>query len=122
MDGRRYRITDDAGETFDCDLFGLAPAETPNVEFLRPSAVHCDIGVIVNEELRTNIPNVFAAGDCAQIYDINSGHSVINFGWKSAAKQGIIAGENMAGSNQIIIPTRDEFVLDLMGKKLLERW
>lgn len=122
VDGSRYRITDDAGETFECDLLLLAPHEAPRLEFLLDSGVHLDRGVLVNEELRTNFPNVFAAGDCAQVYDLNSGQSVVNFGWKSAAKQGSVAGENMAGGNSVIIPTRDEFVLDLMGKRLLERW
>ena len=122
LDGKQYRITDDRGESFDCDMIVLAPHESPNYDFSQDSTIHVDRGILVSEELRTNIPNIFAAGDCAQVYDINSGQSVINFGWKSAAKQGIIAGENMAGANSVIIPTQKEFVLDLMGKRLLERW
>ena len=122
LDGRRYRTTDDQGDVFDCELVTLAPPETPQVDFLRGSGVHLDRGVLVSEELRTNIPNILAAGDCAQVYDLNSGQSVINFGWKSAARQGRVAGENMAGAMSVIIPSQDEFVLDLMGKKLLERW
>ena len=122
LDGSRYRITDDQGETFECHLIVLAPPEAPHLDFLLESGVHVDRGVLANEELRTNIPNVFAAGDCAQVYDLNSGQSVLNFGWKSAARQGAVAGENMAGANSVIIPSKDEFVLDLMGKRLLERW
>lgn len=122
LDGQRYRVTDDAGQSFETDLILLAPHEIPRVDFLVGSGIHIDRGVLVNEELRTNVPNVFAAGDCAQVYDLNSGQSVINFGWKSAARQGVVAGENMAGHDSIIILNQDEFVLDLMGKKLLERW
>ncbi len=122
LDGRKYRIADDHGETFDCDLIVLAPHEVPRIDFLVGSGIHLDRGVLVNEELRTNIPNIFAAGDCAQVYDLNSGQSAINFGWKSAARQGQVAGENMAGHDSVIIPSRDEFILDLMGKKLLDRW
>ena len=128
LDGSRYCITDDQGETFECDLIVLAPHAVPRLDFLQDSrkaltsGIHVDRGILVNEELRTNIPNIFAAGDCAQVYDLNSGQSAINFGWKSAARQGAVAGENMAGANSVIIPSQDEFVLDLMGKKLLERW
>ena len=122
LDGSRYRVTDDQGDSFDCDLVVLAPHEAPRFDFLLNTGTHVDRGILVNEELKTNIPNIFAAGDCAQVYDINSGQSVVNFGWKSAVKQGMVAGENMTGNNQVIIPTQDEFVLDLMGKKLLERW
>jgi NADPH-dependent 2,4-dienoyl-CoA reductase/sulfur reductase-like enzyme len=122
LDGRRYLVTDDAGENFECDLILLAPHEVPRLDFLVGSGVHLDRGVIVNEELRTNIPNIFAAGDCAQVHDLNSGQSVINFGWKSATRQGMVAGENMAGHDSVIIPSQDEYVLDLLGKKLVERW
>lgn len=122
LNGSRYRITDDQNDTFDCDIAVLAPHEAPSVDFIMGSGLHMDRGVLVNEELRSNIPNIFAAGDCAQVYDINSGQSVLNFGWKSAGRQGQVAGDNMTGANQVIIPTQDEFVLDLMGKKLLERW
>ncbi|MCX6639436.1 MAG: FAD/NAD(P)-binding oxidoreductase [bacterium] len=122
LDGKRYRSFDDAGDSFDSDLIVLAPHEAPRIDFLLGSGIHIDRGVLVNEELKTNFPNVFAAGDCAQVFDLNSGQSVINFGWKSASKQGIVAGENMAGNNSVVIPSQDEFVLDLMGKRLLERW
>jgi NADPH-dependent 2,4-dienoyl-CoA reductase/sulfur reductase-like enzyme len=122
LDGHVYRVTDDAGETYECELIILAPHENPNVDFLVGSGVYIDRGVLVNEELRSNVPNIFAAGDCAQVYDMNSGQSVINFGWRSAMRQGMVAGENMAGHDSVIIPSQEEFVLDLMGKKLLERW
>lgn len=122
LEGKRYRITDDQWETFEADLILLAPPAVPEVDFLKNSGIHLDRGVLVNEELRTNIPNIFAAGDCAQVFDLNSGQSVMNFGWKSANKQGFVAGENMTGANSVIISSQDEFVLDLMGKKLLERW
>jgi nitrite reductase (NADH) large subunit len=122
LEGSRYRVTDDTGETFDCDLILLAPHENPRMDFLVGSGVYMDQGILVNEELRTNIPNIFAAGDCAQVYDMNSGHSITNFGWKSAGRQGQVAGENMAGHDNVIIPSQEEFVLDLLGKKILERW
>jgi NADPH-dependent 2,4-dienoyl-CoA reductase/sulfur reductase-like enzyme len=122
LDGKCYRVFQDDGESFDAGVIVVAPHEVPRIDFLVGSGVHLDNGVLVNEELRTNVPNVFAAGDCAQVWDLNSGQSVTNFGWKSASRQGLVAGENMAGHDSVIIPTKDEYVLDLMGKKLLERW
>ena len=122
LDGRCYRVMDDTGEPFECELIMLAPHEIPRMDFLVGSGIHMDRGILVNEELRTNVPNIFAAGDCAQVYDMNADKSVINFGWKSATRQGLVAGENMAGHDSVIIPSQDEFVLDLLGKKLLERW
>jgi nitrite reductase (NADH) large subunit len=122
LDGQHYRTFDDAGESFDSEIIFLAPHEAPRVDFLLGSGIHIDRGVLVNEELKTNFPNVYAAGDCAQVFDINSGQSAINFGWKSATRQGMVAGENMAGGISVIIPSQDEFTLDLMGKRLLERW
>jgi len=57
-------------------------------------------GVLVDEYLRTNVSNIYAAGDCAEVYDVNRRESRINFGWRSAMKQGELAGENMAGGGR----------------------
>jgi NADPH-dependent 2,4-dienoyl-CoA reductase/sulfur reductase-like enzyme len=47
--------------------------------------------------LQTNDPNIFAAGDVAQVYDPRSGRSVLDSLWGPARQQGYAAGLNMAG-------------------------
>jgi NADPH-dependent 2,4-dienoyl-CoA reductase/sulfur reductase-like enzyme len=51
--------------------------------------------VLVDEALRTSTPDVFAAGDVAQVFDPFSGKSELNSLWLPARDQGRIAGRNM---------------------------
>jgi NADPH-dependent 2,4-dienoyl-CoA reductase/sulfur reductase-like enzyme len=78
-------------------------------------------GVLVDEYLRTNVSNVYAAGDCAEVYDVNRRESRINFGWRSAIKLGQLAGENMAGGGKVYIKNIEDYFGLLYGTTLLER-
>lgn len=47
-------------------LLLVATGVSPNIEILRGSGIELDRGVLVDSTMRTNIPNIFAAGDVAQ--------------------------------------------------------
>ena len=64
--GRAKAVVTDKGETIPCNLVGLTAGVSPNVSFLKDSGIHLDKGVLVNRYLETNIPNIYAIGDCAQ--------------------------------------------------------
>lgn len=122
-DGISYTVVLNDGTTKQVQAIIAVPAEKPNVNFLKGSGINIDEGIVVNEELRTNIPNIFACGDCAQVLDLHRNINRTNFGWRSAEKQGEIAGCNAVGKNQIFIPTTQDFYfLDLLGKNLFDRW
>lgn len=122
-DGSRYAVTDSQNRTHIVDAILAIPVEVPEVEFLQGSGIHCEEGVIVDEQLCTNIPNVFACGDCAQVLDLKHQINRVNFGWRSAEKQGELAGQNAVGKNVVYIPnSQDFYFLDLLGKNLLDRW
>lgn len=55
-----------AGNEIPCEFVGLAIGVVPNVDFVKSSAINTDKGILVNEYLETNIPDVYAAGDCSQ--------------------------------------------------------
>ena len=122
LDGTQYRAFTSKGRCLDCSLILSVQGDRPNIDFLRGCGLDLDKGLLVNEELRTNISNIYAAGDCAQVYDMNRDINRINFGWKSAAKQGTLAGQNLAGQDKVFIPTEKDFFIDLLGKNYLERW
>jgi NAD(P)H-nitrite reductase large subunit len=54
-------------------------------------------GVVIDEFMRTSTPDVFAAGDVAQVCDPATGKSYMNTLWTPARVQGTTAGMNMAG-------------------------
>ncbi len=57
------------GEDVPCDIVVAAVGVIPNTDFLSGSGVALSPGgaVEVDEELRTNVPGVWAAGDCANV-------------------------------------------------------
>ncbi|MDN5205220.1 FAD-dependent oxidoreductase [Fulvivirgaceae bacterium BMA10] len=65
-DGRARAVITNEGEEIKCQFVGLTVGVSPNVDFLRDSELELDRGILVNEYLETNIPNVYALGDCAQ--------------------------------------------------------
>jgi NAD(P)H-nitrite reductase large subunit len=57
-------------------------------------------GILTNEYLQTSDPDIFAAGDAAQIYDLATRQSMIDNLWFPGRVQGRIAAINMAGKKQ----------------------
>ena len=89
-----------SGKEIPADLAIITIGMRPNIEFLKESGVFVEKGVIVNEYLQTNIPNIFAAGDVAQIYDSLYDTSILHPTWGNAKKQGKIAALNMMGERK----------------------
>jgi pSer/pThr/pTyr-binding forkhead associated (FHA) protein/NADPH-dependent 2,4-dienoyl-CoA reductase/sulfur reductase-like enzyme len=86
-----------SGDTVESQLVGVAIGIRGNTQFLQGSGVSTDRGIPVDEHMRTNIPNVFAAGDIASVYDPLSG-SYRGYGlWEPARLQGRVSGINMSG-------------------------
>jgi len=85
------------GQTLKCDLVAYAIGIRPRVNLAKQAGLAIDRGILVNEYLQTNDPDIFAAGDVAQAYDPLSGRSILDSLWTPAREQGYTAGLNMAG-------------------------
>ena len=59
--------------------------------------VEVDRGILIDESMETSAPGVYAAGDCAQGANLESGERQIIGLWANANRQGAAAGANMAG-------------------------
>jgi len=94
-DDRIVAAVDPNGERYDGDFAGVAIGLNFNTEFLRGSGIETDNGVIVDEYMRTNDEDVFAAGDITQFWDTILDERAQNGAWGSAKEQGSIAGTNM---------------------------
>jgi len=66
---------------------------------LDPTKVTIERGIVVNERMQTSCPNIYAAGDCCQAMNLQSGQTMIIGLWANAGVQGRVAGCNMAGGN-----------------------
>ena len=109
------------GEEISCSLVVVATERVPSVGFLAGSGVMVRRGVLVDDALRTSVPNVFAAGDCAEFADGPKETGRINFGWRSAIKQGSLAGENMGGGDKRFGKNQEDYFWALFGFPLTER-
>ncbi len=90
----------DNGDKIECQLVIVGKGMSPNVDLIEGTEIEKGYGVFVDEHLRTNIPNIYAAGDICEVYDISRGERYISAIWPNAVKQGKIAGYNMAGEER----------------------
>lgn len=84
---------------FKTDMVILGMGTSPNTAFLKNSKINLtDKGAIkVNRRQRTNIKNVWAAGDCAETYNLVSKKPFYIALGTVANKTGLVAGSNIAG-------------------------
>jgi NADPH-dependent 2,4-dienoyl-CoA reductase/sulfur reductase-like enzyme len=71
----------------------------PNTELVEDAGVQVGLtgGIAVDAHLETNVPGVFAAGNCSESYCSIRRRPVLSAIGTIAAKQGRVAGENLAG-------------------------
>ena len=103
------------GRTNRCDLLAYAIGIQPRVDLAREAGLALDKGILVNEYLQTNDPDIFAAGDVAQSYDPLTGRSIIDSLWGPAREQGRVAGLNMVGQKTAYIKSAPFNVTRLAG-------
>jgi NAD(P)H-nitrite reductase large subunit len=84
------------GQVLEADLVISATGVRPNIGFLEHSGVRCLVGVLTDEHLQTNVPGIYAAGDCAEAFDKVSGTTIVSAIQPNAAEQARVAAINMA--------------------------
>ena len=81
------------------DLIISATGVKPNIGFLKDSGIKTGAGILVDNTMRTSVPDIYAAGDVAETMDFSTGKLAVNAIQPNAADQGRIAGLNMAGKH-----------------------
>jgi len=76
--GRVESVRLDNGEQIEADLVVVGKGIRPNVEWLAGSGIQIGRGIVTDLCGRTNIPGIFAAGDCAETIDPLTGRSSIS--------------------------------------------
>jgi NAD(P)H-nitrite reductase large subunit len=87
----------DNGEVVPADLVIVGKGIEPDLAWLNGSGVAVRRGVVVDSCGRTNLPDVFAAGDCAEAVDPVGGRSQISGIWPVAYEMGRAAGSTAVG-------------------------
>jgi NAD(P)H-nitrite reductase large subunit len=114
-EGTPLRARLSTGQTLEADLIISATGVKPNIGFLEGSAVKCLVGVLTDEHLQTNVPGVYAAGDCAEALDKVSGKTIVSAIQPNAAEQARVAALNMVGQKTELKGVTQINVLDTLG-------
>ncbi len=94
--GAPMRVRLSTGQVLEADLVISATGVKPNIGFLEHSGIRCLVGVLTDEHLQTNVPGIYAAGDCAEAFDKVSGTTIVSAIQPNAAEQARVAALNMA--------------------------
>jgi NAD(P)H-nitrite reductase large subunit len=93
----RKRLKFSAGPDLVADVVIMATGIRTNLDWLEGSGVEVQQGIVVDEHLRSNVANVYAAGDVAQGRDLISGQAAVHAIEPTAQEHGRVVGANMAG-------------------------
>lgn len=96
-DGRARAVLTNTGEEIECQIVGLTAGVSPNIAFLKEHAIETNRGILVNEYLETNIPNVYAIGDCAQFHKHPTGRRPLEQVWYTGRMMGETVAATITG-------------------------
>ncbi len=98
--GQLTGVETQAGAHIPCQVLAVAIGVRPRADLARAAGMKMGKGVLVNETLQTSVPDVYAAGDVAEVFDPQSGTTTLDVLWPTALAQGKIVGANMAGATR----------------------
>lgn len=106
-----------AGRDVGTDMVGYGVGNELNVGILAGTGVEVNIGVVTDRFLRTNLPNIFAAGDVAEFFDVVINRHNVMGTWDNSVSQGRIVARNMLGAGEVFdeVPT---YVTTMFGSRL----
>jgi NAD(P)H-nitrite reductase large subunit len=87
----------DDGSQVPCEMVVVAIGVTPRVELLKDSEMKINKGIVVDQRMNTNLPDVYSCGDVAEAHDFVFGMGRLTPIWPNAYIGGRVAGHNMAG-------------------------
>ncbi|MBM4235924.1 MAG: hypothetical protein FJ152_05575 [Firmicutes bacterium] len=98
---RSINVITDQG-TLQYDLVVIGAGVEPNSDLARECGIETGVrgAIRVSELLQTNIPNIYAAGDCAETRNIVTGQPEYVPLALKANKEGVVAGINIAGGQE----------------------
>jgi nitrite reductase (NADH) large subunit len=118
---RSYHVTTMHEKNITGDVIFASDSYVPNISLVHGTPIEKKSGILVDQHLRTSVEDIYAAGDCVEIYHPGVRDYWVNFGWPNAKNQGEIAGKNMAGQDETY-EISEVLVFSLMGKSLKARW
>jgi len=120
-EGDRYRVMTLGRMELNADIVFAWDHYISNIAVIKGTTIEKKLGILVDGRLKTSEADIYAAGDCVEVYHPKLKNYWINFGWLNAQEQGTVAGKNMAGE-ETEYEIREVVMFNLMGKSLKARW
>ena len=98
--GHCRAVVTDKGETIECDYVGLTAGVSPNISFLKESGLGLGKGILVNRYLETNIPDVYAIGDCAEQKEPIGQRRAVEAVWYTGRMMGEAVAHSICGNRR----------------------
>ena len=98
--GRRGKVTgiETTSGVIPADILAVAIGIAPRIELARGCELRVGRGIMIDPFMQTSASGIFAAGDVAEVYDPETGKTMLDSLWWIALEQGRSAGLNMAGA------------------------
>lgn len=93
-------VIEETGEEIECDVVGLTAGVSPNINFLKDSGIELGRGVKVNRFLETNIPDIYAIGDCAEQHEAIGNRRPIEAVWYTGRMMGEVLAQTICGKKR----------------------
>lgn len=92
------------GEKIACQFVGLTVGVHPNIDLVKNTAVETRRGILVDENLQTSIPDVYAIGDCAEMKVPPQGRRPIEAVWYVGRMMGETVARTVTGTTTKYTP------------------
>lgn len=90
----------DDGTEIECDAVIVAVGVIPRTELAAGTDLKVNKGILVDKLMQTSLPDVYACGDVAEVYDFVRRTNRVLALWPAARIGGRVAGYNMAGQKR----------------------
>lgn len=90
-----------SGKSLPFDIVGVGIGIKGNFSWLDGSGIKTGRGILTNEFLETNLPDVYAAGDCAEFFDVIFERQHVLGNWANATSQGSAVGKTLGGEKTV---------------------
>lgn len=96
-ENRAEGVQTKSGNVLRTDVIVAAMGIKPNIDYTRGSSLQTDWGIPVDDHMRTNFPDISAAGDVAETKDRITGRKGIHGNFPNAVAQGRVLAYNLLG-------------------------
>jgi NAD(P)H-nitrite reductase large subunit len=103
----QLKVHGSKGFSATADMVAVGLGLTMNIDIFKGTALETNVGILTNEFLETNIPDVWAAGDVAEFFDVMSQRHHRMGTWDNSINHGRHVAKNMLGAKQpyVEVPT-----------------